>query len=273
MTERELKIKSLLMPLWQFKLYHKWFKLKNKIKLFFEKEYKFQHKWFFFSFSNWKTFSITWREADYDESKAQINISILWLHLYIYTSQKYAKYDKETYDYHQGEREYGIAIHNNNFWIYNGLKQKAFEFPYTYRFIRHSVLRKDGTWEHDLSKIGRKVYKSKQVETSYSKDFWDKKWDNILYKETFDFKYIMKDGTVQKRKATIKLEEREWRRYFLLWTKWKNKINKVIDIEFDKEVGERSGTWKGGVIGTSYKILDDETPEQCLRRFERNKKL
>lgn len=47
---------------------------------------------------------------------------------------------------------------------------------------------------------------------------------------------------------------------------------RVIEIEFDGEVGERTGSWKGGTIGCSYKMQEDKTIEQCLRRMERERK-
>jgi len=118
MTERELKLKSVVMPSWQFKPYYTWYKLKKFMKKKFEKEYIYKNKWIYFSISNWKTFSITWQEADYDEGRAHVNLSLLWFHLYIYTNQKYADYDKDNYDYNKGEREYGIKIHNDTFWVY-----------------------------------------------------------------------------------------------------------------------------------------------------------
>ena len=283
MKNRKLKIKSLTMNPFLFYFYEKYIFFIKKIK---HKKYNINKKWFSFYIASWKTFTITWKEADYDESKASINLCFLWFHLYIYTSQKYAIYTKENFDYNKGEREYGIKIHNDKLWIYYGLKTKSFEFPYTYRFIRHSVLRKDGNWEHDYSKIGRKVYRISDnyydsyvmidgsIKKEYNKSFWEKKWDNILLKQIFDYTYILKNGNVQKRKATVKVKELEWRRYFLIWFKWKAKVNKCIDIEFDNEVGEKSGSWKGGVIGTSYHFLNDsETIEECFRRFEKNKKL
>ena len=229
---------------------------------------------------------MTWQEANYDESKAHINFSLLWLHIYIYTSQKYAEYNKDTYDYHKGDREYGIKIHNDSFWIYKGLSHKSFEFPYTFQFIRHSVLRKDGKWEHDYSKLGRKVNRIKNscyenmtmkdgsIKKNYNKDLWDDKWKDVLYSEVFDYTYTLESGKVQKRKATVKVEEREWRRYFLVWFKWKANIHKYIEINFDEEVGERSGSYKGGVFGTSCQFLNDsETTEECFRRFEKTKKM
>jgi hypothetical protein len=38
------------------------------------------------------------------------------------------------------------------------------------------------------------------------------------------------------------------------------------------EVGEEAGSWKGGVLGCGYTLLPNETPLQCLRRMEKERK-
>ena len=40
-----------------------------------------------------------------------------------------------------------------------------------------------------------------------------------------------------------------------------------IEIEFDKEVGKKKGSWKGGCIGCSYDLKPGETAEECLKRM------
>jgi hypothetical protein len=50
------------------------------------------------------------------------------------------------------------------------------------------------------------------------------------------------------------------------------KCSHYIEIEFDKEVGERAGSWKGGTIGCSYGIKSNETAYQCLLRMEQERK-
>lgn len=78
------------------------------------------------------------------------------------------------------------------------------------------------------------------------------------------FRYVLRSGEVQERMATIKPERRLWMRP---WFPWKRE-SRYIDIEFDQEVGERSGTWKGGVIGMSFDMLEGETALTALRRME-----
>ena len=98
-------------------------------------------------------------------------------------------------------------------------------------------------------------------------------WRHINHKiisdeETHDYRYCLRNGAMQKRKATIKVESMEWHRY---WVPWK-KVSKYIDVSFDDEVGEKSGSWKGGTVGCSYTMMSDETPLTCLRRMESERK-
>lgn len=77
------------------------------------------------------------------------------------------------------------------------------------------------------------------------------------------------DGTVIP--CTFWVEEMEWRPKWLTWTgKWKY-VKKYIEIKFDKEVGSRKGSWKGGCIGCSYDLLENETPMECIKRMERER--
>ena len=93
------------------------------------------------------------------------------------------------------------------------------------------------------------------------------RWDKSDHKETHDYTYTLRSGEVQHRKATIQVQEQEWRRWWLPW----RKVWRGIDVAFDGEVGERTGSWKGGTIGCGYEMLPDETPLECLRRMERER--
>lgn len=87
-------------------------------------------------------------------------------------------------------------------------------------------------------------------------------------KETHEYTYKLKSGEIQNRLATINAEEREWRRWWLP----SKLIKKFIDISFNDEVGERTGSWKGGTIGCGYEMKQGETPLQTLRRMEVERK-
>lgn len=86
--------------------------------------------------------------------------------------------------------------------------------------------------------------------------------------ETHPYRYTLKSGAVQERTATIRIESRLWTRPWLPL----RRLDKYIDVRFNDEVGERSGSWKGGTIGCGYSMLKGETPLDTLRRMERDRK-
>ena len=86
--------------------------------------------------------------------------------------------------------------------------------------------------------------------------------------ETHPYTYTLRNGKVQNRMATIRVETRLWTRYWLPHRKFRISI----DVSFDDEVGERTGSWKGGTVGCSYDILPGERPVDTLRRMELERK-
>ena len=95
---------------------------------------------------------------------------------------------------------------------------------------------------------------------------WHKEYPET--KETHLYHYCLKNWTVQERTATIQVEERLWTRF---WVPWR-RLSRSINVQFSDEVGERTGSWKGGTIGCGYEMLKNETPLECLRRMEQERK-
>jgi hypothetical protein len=135
---------------------------------------------------------------------------------------------------------YGLMFYHidsgfpSEFWVRG---YRSFNFPWAYTFHKRDVL-------------------------------WDKnKWgDKIAYK-TYLYKYKLKSGETQIVNTTIYQEKMYWKRWFGLQIDCKNRI----EVEFDSEVGERTGSWKGGTIGCSYEIKKGETAYQCLLRMEQER--
>jgi len=97
---------------------------------------------------------------------------------------------------------------------------------------------------------------------------WRHKEHKILSeKQSYPYRYLLSCGEVQERIATINSESRLWIRPWIPF----RKLTRSINVEFDKEVGERSGSWKGGVLGCSYEMKSGETPQETLRRMERER--
>jgi hypothetical protein len=163
--------------------------------------------------------------------------------------------------------QYGFCVSNNTAMFYWGgefdesigqmskPRVKCWDLPFVSMvFETHEILSKDGGWV----KVGAKG----------CPDSWDFRQDGALT-ETHKYTYTLKSGKVQEVDATCTVEQRVWHRKWLPFLKLKHKC---IDISFSNEVGERSGSWKGGVTGTSYEMLPNETIEQCLRRMEHERK-
>jgi hypothetical protein len=90
----------------------------------------------------------------------------------------------------------------------------------------------------------------------------------IAKKSIAPYGYTLKNGTVQERNATFYVERREWRMRWLMWLPWPRMVQTCIDVTFSDEVGERSGSWKGGTTGCSYEMKKGELPLDTLRRME-----
>lgn len=150
------------------------------------------------------------------------------------------------------------------FVICLGKKSKHISMPWNLEWYRTSYLlrQKSKFSSKDFDRWANEFKGDRQ-------DFWDsEKWGNILWKEIHPYIYILNSGEVQERQAAITLVEREWRRKWLMWTNLFNKVVRVIDIQFNEEIGEGVGSWKGGTIGCSYEMKQGETPLDCLKRME-----
>lgn len=97
-------------------------------------------------------------------------------------------------------------------------------------------------------------------------------YDATPYTEGHPYTYTLNSGEVQHRVANVSRRRHiiTWRAF--KWSGWPRWVKDSINIEFSDEVGERSGSWKGGCIGCSYDIRPGETMEQALRRMEAERK-
>jgi hypothetical protein len=212
-------------------------------------------------FSFYKTWckpALTFEWGSYFSPYPQIHLGLGWGSLYIDLPYNTGRDECENPRY--GFYLYGEGKFFESLWFCWGMKYWCINMPWSLTWVRTSFLRKDGNWEHDTNeeRLG-----------GDSKQFWDKdKWKDILWSETHPYRYILKSGKIQDREARIMVEEMEWRPRWFKWTSLFSKVRKYINIEFDGEVGERSGSWKGGTVGCGYTLLPNETPLQCLRRME-----
>jgi hypothetical protein len=220
--------------------------------------------------NDWMEFCTGWHKlafkiapASYFDNRLMIQIVPFWGQLFIHIGWIRSKYD-ECDPPRYGFYFYSIQgpIPTEFVWCW-GRKNKTFYMPWSPEWVRTSRMLKDKTWLHEMRGNRKK---------GIDFDWWKEDVKESLWKETHPYKYVLKDGTVQERTATIKVEEREWRPRWFMWTSLFARKIRSIDIEFNDEVGERTGSWKGGTLGCGWNLLSKESPLECLRRMERERK-
>lgn len=148
--------------------------------------------------------------------------------------------------------DFGFEYHNKCLWWHWKLKTYSFHMPWDWDHVRHQVMTAKG-WE-------------KPASGEYSPPYSD---GRIV--EIHDYTYKLKSGEIQERTATIYKEEREWRWRWFKWLPFPKMIRTSISIDFSDEVGEKTGSWKGGCTGCGYNLKPDETMLECLRRMEKER--
>ena len=177
----------------------------------------------------------------------------------------------------------GIAIHNQACWLYIlpyanesnrtdpwWRKTYSWSFPWSYDWFSTEVLPQKALnvlqFEEPIhiERKGRKrrciMDRMREEEKAVS-----------LVSETHDYTYTLKNGTVQHRKATIHVMRRTWRMKWWPLLPFK-KASTTIEVKFSEEVGEGTGSYKGGCVGSGYEMQGCETPLETLRRMERERK-
>lgn len=153
---------------------------------------------------------------------------------------------------------YGFAVHNDTFWIYKGgdYQDGQCQDQWISWYLPFFSWEFDGHWIQDKNR--------RWVKMDRGIDSWNYR-KTLAYTETHPYTYTLSNGTLQHRTATCTIEKRRWHRK---WVPFLTREYTVIDIEFNDEVGERSGSWKGGTLGCTYEMTPTDTILTSLRRME-----
>lgn len=169
---------------------------------------------------------------------------------------------------------YGFSIHPTDAHLSWGRRYKIVNFPWQRRYVFNEYLDANGEWRP-------RCYGS---ERGAEAPHWA---------EDMPYHYLLSSGEVQHVVATVQ-RERHWKvwRWFgesthplAMLNGRPRKIARLsdalrglqkrlsrpidtIDIAFSEEVGERAGSWKGGVVGCSYEMKPGETPRHTLQRMQ-----
>lgn len=216
--------------------------------------------------------------VEYEDNRHNMRISIGWGILYIYFPWRNKKVNEE--DVNNPEPKYGFYFYGEgkipDTLVYyrnkNGHNEShSIELPWSYKFYRHSIYLDDGSWWTMLDKERMKARKKEKIKFTDPR-FYLPEDSELIYKEKHPFTYVTKSGEVQKTTATCFIEEREWRRKWLKWTKLYNLVRTTVSISFDDEMGNERGSWKGGVLGVSAPMTKEEKENKdivgALRRYE-----
>jgi hypothetical protein len=176
-------------------------------------------------------------------------------------------------DPHECMESWGISIHRQDAHLNWGRRSKIIHFPWAWEWYRTSHLLADGTW---LDEIGRR---RRQSAPNFMTQVGKRKWsgyyavhDDMLWRETYPYRYVLRSGEVQERQATVTVTEMEHRWRWFTWLPFPRRVGRSIDVKFSAEVGEGTGSWKGGTVGCGFTIYHDETPRECLNRMEHERK-
>lgn len=153
---------------------------------------------------------------------------------------------------------------HSTFWFgWPGKRRTCFDLPWAWRHWKTWHLDRQGNW------VDEKIVGPILIGKPYVP--WRENPEAMVLK--LPFKYTLRSGKVQEATATVTVRKAEHRWLLSHWLRcpWPRMVNRSIDIEFDREIGERSGSWKGGCIGCSWSIKGNETPEETLRRMEKER--
>jgi len=132
----------------------------------------------------------------------------------------------------------------SHFWFLN--------MPWMFVNVKSEVILPNGEW-------------AKQKHPFVTKES-DGRWE-----AEYPYKYVLNNGDEQNVIAKVCVVRMEWRIWLIKWMPYFAKVRKFIEVNFSEEVGENAGSYKGGTIGCGYEMEPNETPEECLRRMERER--
>lgn len=150
--------------------------------------------------------------------------------------------------------EMGLHLH----W---GRRGKVITMPWrNWVQTAHDVRRPDGSW---AAFVGS--WEEKQSPDG------DGKEPDGRHVERLPYRYVLRSGEVQNVIAAVHVERRTRKLKLLRWLPF-GRTTHAIGVDFSDEVGERTGSWKGGVTGCSYTLRPGETPRKCLYRMQEERR-
>lgn len=175
------------------------------------------------------------------------------------------------------ESRTGIGIHNGAVWFYPWTdehesrsdhpwwkKPYCWHFPWTFDHHLTEVL------EHKANLPGLQKPIWNDSGKKFLESYDERKKAEASVTEIYDYEYRLKNGEIQNRKASVFVVRMTWRARWYPIIPIKKTLTS-IDVAFDDELGEGTGSWKGGTIGCGWDMEPGETPVETLRRMEKER--
>lgn len=228
-------------------------------------------------YTGWNKPRFVYDTCGYEDNRHNLSLSLGWGSLWLCFPWRNKKVFEE--DVNNPQPKYGFYLYGegkffDSFWYYRNKDgrshAKCIEMPWTLDFYRRSYLTHDG-WLDCFESERRKA--RERGEDTYKHPYYLYNDDERLIKKEFPFRYVTKSGEVQDTVASCYMEEMEWRPKWLKWTKLFNLVKTSLDIQFKDEMGNQRGSWKGGVMGVSCPVNEEEKKNQDfetpLRKYEK----
>ena len=168
--------------------------------------------------------------------------------------------------------EYGIQFDFGSPKKRRGHERRSYcvNWPWQQTRQKTEILTPEGKVHHVRKDCGYWSGKLRRIFRMKRKFDWSTEYDKerVAAAEVsvkFPFVYTLRNGEKQHRTATCHLKRST---YGWQWFPFIRKSYLSMEYQFDEEVGECSGSWKGGVIASGIKMTLGETMEQAIERLK-----
>lgn len=166
---------------------------------------------------------------------------------------------------------YGVSFHDSILWVsYGADRSFIIDMPWKWEIVRHDLLYPDADVYH-RNKFPASTLAQKKRTISWHDVF--EKTNNfeddvqVLVAKFITLTHYTKDGRKQIAKIRLAGEEREWRWKWFKWLPWPNLKQRVVDCTSDIELGDRAGSWKGGMMGWSIPWEEGESMKAAFFKW------
>ena len=184
---------------------------------------------------------------------------------------KYNNYTPNSYEFSIWKEHLRIYAQQPEQLLYNeGNHKPLFDFWWNFSWKRsertkYLLLSPDGTTFYEVNNDCNFI-------TPSGKRVYDEWQDHEEIQPSVKFAFKDYDGeentvTCKLTYAEYSLGDNAFNRFVYKLFGSKPDICTTLELAFDKEIGEKKGSWKGGTMGTSINLLPKESLEEAFKRY------